>query len=283
VYTLRAGCHPDPTHVPVLLEARDAEGHTLAYATRADAAVADMLASVSFDAWRTDRLSLSAHIDHLPAGAGLVQRHLGLLAPGGELFEVPVVGADAASATAEVPLGLTPSWIYADHLVEGDGTQGRWRVVAGATPIPATVGFDYQGGLLAPLGALSLEAFDLTTLFTSWSFETGLGGSTLDDAVLVTYHLTWADGSGTWSILLGPGATQTRLPPLPFELRAFVPTQVPDAIDVVAIESNNADYRQLRPVITGAATDGDSLWPLVTSPLRSGTVRLTERTYVPTP
>jgi hypothetical protein len=278
-YSLFAGCHADPTHVPVWLEARDAAGHTLAYATRTDAAVVAQAASVSFDAWRTDAVPFASSIEHLPAGLGPVNRHLGLLAPGNELFDVPVASAAPASATAEVPVGLAPSWIYADQIVEGDGSQGRWRVVAGAAPIPTSVSFDYANGLLAPLGSIGIDNFDLTTLFTSWTFQTGTGGSTLDDAVLLTYHFS----SGTWTMVMGPGSMQARLPPLPEELGEFRPTALPDAVTVVVIDSNNADYKQLRRVISGSAQDGEALWPIVTSPLRSGTVKLSERVFIPAP
>jgi hypothetical protein len=283
VYTLFAGCHADPTHVPVWLEARAADGHTLAYAARGDTAVVAEAASATFDAWRTDLVPFASHIDHLPRGAGPVNRHLGLLAPGGELFDVPVVSAVPASASAQVPVGLAPSWIYADQLLEGDGSQSRWRVVAGAAPIPMSLGFDYTSGLLAPLASLGVDGFDPTTLFTSWSFQAGASGSTLDDAVLLTYHLSGGGATGTWSMVLGPGATQARLPPVPAELSEFLPTQLPDTVDVVVIESNNADYKQLRPVFDGTAPDGARLWPLVTSPLRAGTVRISERLFVPTP
>jgi hypothetical protein len=282
VYALHSGCHADPTRVPVWLEARDAAGRTLAYATRADAAFADMAASATFDTWRTDPVPFATKIDHLPGTAGPVSRHLGLLAPGGELFDVPVASAAAASATAEIPAGLAPSWIYADHLTEGDATQGRWHVVAGAAPIPQLVSFDYTNGLLARLGAIGIDSFDLTTLFTGWSFESATG-STLDDAVLLTYHLSGGGGSGTWTVAMGPGSMQARLPPVPDELADFRPSQLPDAITIVVIDSNNADYEQLRPVLTGSALDGESLWPLVTSPQRSGTVRMSESVFIPTP
>jgi hypothetical protein len=274
-YPLVASCHPDPAHVPVFLQALAPDGHALAYASRGDAMVVDMAASASFDAWRTDPVAFSGTITHLPAPAPTLTRHLALLAQGGELFGLPLtVSGDGASA--QVPQGLAPSWIFAQDLVDEGGLTGRWSVVAGAAPIPASLALDASSGLLARIENLMLDATFPERTQAFWSLDAS-SGSTLNDALVVSFELAEDGARGTWTVVVSGGSTLARLPALPDTLAAFRPLHPARSVTVVALESNNADYAQLRRVLTGTARDGASLWPVVTSPLRAGTARMSER------
>ncbi len=276
-YDLHAGCHRDAAKIPVWLQAFDGNNQSIAYATQAQTPLESMAASATFATWRTDAQPFSSTISHLPASAPGVARHLALLAPGGELFEIGLASPPGTpgSATARVPLELAPTWIYADQLIDS-GSVSRWRVVGGTTPVPASVSLDYATGLLATVSPPQYDASDVARFFCSWTY--GGDGSIHTSAVLVSHHLA-QDGFTTWTLLLPAGSTSIRLPQLPDSMAAFRPTALPSDTRIVVIDSNNADYRQIRRVISGAATDGEQLWPVATSPLGSGNVRLSERVF----
>jgi hypothetical protein len=243
-YDVFRGCHRDPAHLPVLLEAIGEQDIPLAYAYQRALPTGSPELTASFAAWKTDFLSFHAEVAHLPERTP-VEHLLSLDTDEGERFETQRASApDSGSVAILAPLGLrADAWTYAAMVTDlrlGD----RWRVHRGAMPLPARVETDYANDFIAGLEALSYDdGIEPHRIETNITLGAGEPART---AVIVSHELVWPDHAEQWLVVAPGGTTSIRLPELPDSLAEFRPELDRVYTRVTLVDASDLDYVDVR-------------------------------------
>ncbi len=280
------GCHAPTGTVPLLVQARDANGLPIAYTSRpALAAGGAGHVTILPSEWRTDFASAAITVTNTPTKVTVYPSVFVDNAPGLETFDFhPLVAGnpqpgDNVNATVVVPKNLGNGH---DHAVEEyvySGNDRTFRLLAGRQSgvLPAALSIDGARFLPYLTGRSATGTGDAARPRLAWTSE---GALDLVDGGVV--HTAWYDGlaqrSHEWNFVVPPGTTGVQLPALPDSLASWRPTvdATPDAPALYFVESNAIDGYDFFRQHVGAYINyqtGRTMLPLL--PLGDGDLRVT--------